>query len=211
MFDQAFTFLVTVGGQLYAIFVMPGAYLLSWFTAIAPVTALHLGITAGQTEGTEVIVLSLIFWLALMMVFSFIWRVVRNGVRLVNAVFRAAWFRLTVAIGTCKTRLLLALRSFLVARRTPDDSDKPTVEFDEWDMAVLDSVSEQGPGLTLSAPKLAERLHLRPSRIQQSLDKLSRNKMLDSVIGSTDGLDNYRLTEAGATLVSVWQRQESRG
>jgi hypothetical protein len=31
--------------------------------------------------------------------------------------------------------------------------------------------------------------------------------MVDIVIGSTDGFDNYRLTPSGETFVSIWQRQ----
>ncbi|MBT8092466.1 MAG: hypothetical protein KJN77_05460 [Gammaproteobacteria bacterium] len=211
MVDQAFTLLGTVGDQLYAVFFMPGTYLLSGFVTIAPDTALQLGITAGQTKGTLPFVLSLISWLALMILLTVVWRAFRNWMRLLNALLRTAWFRLSQAIRNSKTRLLLTLRSLLPHRRTPANFEPPTVEFDELDMAVLDSVAEQGPGLTLSAPELAEQLSLLPSKIQLSLDKLDRNKMLYSVIGSTDGFDNYRLTEAGATFVSMWQRQESRG
>jgi hypothetical protein len=31
--------------------------------------------------------------------------------------------------------------------------------------------------------------------------------MLDTVIGSTDGYDNFRLSPSGATFVAMWQRQ----
>jgi len=149
-----------IGDVLYAVFLMPGTYLLSAFVATAPVTALKLGITAGQTGGTLPVVLSLIFWFALMILLSIVWRVFRNWLRMVNAMLRTLGFRLTLATRTCK---------------------------------------------------IAEQLPLLPSKIQQSLDKLRRNTMLDSSIGSTDGFDNYRLTEAGATYVSIWQRQQSRG
>ncbi len=211
MVDQAFTLLGAIGDVLYAVFLMPGTYLLSAFVAVAPVTALKLGITAGQTGGTLPVVLSLISWCALMILLSVVWRILCNWMRFVNAMIRTAWFRLTLAIRIFKTRLLLILRWFLPRRRTPGSFEPAAVEFDEFDLAVLDSVSAQGPGLSVSAPELAERLSLLPSKIQQSLDKLSRNKMLDSVIGSTDGFDNYRLTEAGATFVSMWQRQQARG
>ena len=190
---------------------MPGSYLLAWFATVAPATALTLGVTAGQPEDLQVVVLSLVCWILLIITISVVWQVFRDGLRVANAIVRTAWFRLSIAISTIKTRLLLKLRSLLAHRHAPDFSDSQTVDFDEWDMAVLDCISEQGPGFTLSAPELAARLPMRPSRIQESLEKLSRFKMLDSVIGSTDGFDNYRLTEAGATFVSVWQRQECRG
>jgi len=211
MVDQALTLLGAIGDVLYAVFLMPGTYLLSTFAALAPITALKLGVTPGQTGGALPVVLSLISWVALMILLSIVWQVFRNWLRIVNAMIRTLWFRLTLATRTCKTRLLLMLRWFLPRRRTSANLEPATVEFDELDLAVLDSVSAQGPGFTLSAPELAEQLSLLPSRIQQSLDKLRRNKMLDSSIGSTDGFDNYHLTEAGATYVSIWQRQQSRG
>ncbi len=209
--DKALTILYTVGSQLYDVFVLPGSYLLTWFAAVAPATALSFGITPGQPQGLLVIVLSLVCWLLLVITISLIWRVFRNGARIVNALVRTAWFRLGIAISTLKTSLLLKLRSLLVHRPAPNHSDSQTVDFDEWDMAVLDCISEQGPGFAVSARELAERVPMRLSRIQESLEKLSRFKMLDSVLSSTDGFDNYRLTEAGATFVSVWQRQEYRG
>ena len=209
--NKVLTTLDTVEPHLYAIFVMPGSYLLAWFATVAPATALTLGVTAGPPEGLAGVVLSLVCWILLIITISVVWQVFRDGLRVANAIVRTAWFRLSIAISTIKTRLLLKLRSLLAHRRAPDFSDSQTVDFDEWDMAVLDCISEQGPGFTLSAPELAARLPMRPSRIQESLEKLSRFKMLDSVIGSTDGFDNYRLTEAGATFVSVWQRQECRG
>jgi len=211
MVDQVFTLLGAIGDVLYAVFLMPGIYLLSAFVATAPVTALKLGITAGQTGGTLPVVLSLISWFVLMILLSIVWQVFRNWLRIVKAMILTLWFRLTLATRGCKTRLLLMLRWLLPRRKTQSDLERAAVEFDELDLAVLDSVSEQGPGFTLSAPELAERLSLLPSRIQQSLEKLSRNKLLDSSIGSTDGFDNYYLTEAGATYVSIWQRQQSRG
>ena len=209
--DQALTTLDTAGAELYAIFVMPGSYLLAWFATVAPVLALRLGITPGQPEDLQVVILSLVCWLLLIITISVVWRVIRNGLRVANAFVRAAWFRLSIGIGTLKTRLLLRLRSLLAYRSAANSSESQTVDFDEWDMAVLDCISEQGPGFALSAPELAARLPIRQSRIRDSLEKLGRCKMLDSFESRTDGLDNYRLTEAGATFVSVWQRQECRG
>jgi RIO-like serine/threonine protein kinase len=84
------------------------------------------------------------------------------------------------------------------------------IEFDDLDMAVLRSVSMKGPGFAFSAPDLASRFRLRPSQVQRSLEKLDRNKMLASVIGSTDGYDNYRLTNHGIAYLAMFQRQLSR-
>ena len=83
------------------------------------------------------------------------------------------------------------------------------IEFHDLDIAVLRSASARGPGHAVSAPDLAEKFTLRPAQVQRSLDKLNKNKMLCSVIGSTDGYDNYRLTESGSAFVAMLQRQQA--
>ena len=76
---------------------------------------------------------------------------------------------------------------------------------------MLRSVSAKGPGFALSAPDLADKFTLRPAQVQRSLDKLSKNKLLASVIGSTDGFDNYRMTDSGLAFMAMWERQQARG
>ena len=83
------------------------------------------------------------------------------------------------------------------------------IEFDDLDLAVLRSATMQGAGFAMSAPELAEQFRMRPAQVQRSLNKLSKNKMLAYVIGSTDGFDNYRLTDSGAAFFSMWERQNT--
>jgi DNA-binding MarR family transcriptional regulator len=72
----------------------------------------------------------------------------------------------------------------------------------------LKSAVVKGPGFALSAPDFAERFSLRPAQVQRSLDKLYTNSMINTVIGSTDGFDNYRLTDSGTAFVAMWERQQ---
>jgi len=211
MITQAIELFSKAVDWLYAMFVTPGSYLIAKFVAIAPVTAMRLGLAADQTGGTLLIVLSLISWIVLLILLVVAWLFVRNCARVANAVIRTALYRMNAAISSYKTKLVLKLRALVPRRSSSAECVTPAVEFDELDLAILHSVSTQGPGFTLSAPELAERLSLLPSQIQQSLDKLNRNNMLKSVIGSTDGFDNYRMSEPGAAFVSMCQRQESRG
>ena len=83
----------------------------------------------------------------------------------------------------------------------------PEIDFDDLDLAVLRSAAARGPGLAMSAPEIAEKFKLRPSQVQRSIDKLRQSKMLDIVIGTTDGYENFRLSPSGATFVAMWQRQ----
>jgi hypothetical protein len=70
-----------------------------------------------------------------------------------------------------------------------------------------EAAAASGQGMATSAPEVAEKFKLRPSQVQRSVDKLRRNKMLDGVIGTTDGYENFRLSPSGATFVAMWQRQ----
>ena len=72
----------------------------------------------------------------------------------------------------------------------------PEMEFDDLDLVVLRTAAALGPGLALSAAKLAKRLRMRPAQVQGSLDKLSKLKMLE----------NRRLTHSGAAFMKFWQR-----
>ena len=90
------------------------------------------------------------------------------------------------------------------------DSDVEMVsreEFDNVDIAVLRTFFKQGPGMATSAPELAEQLRLRPAQIQHRLDNLMHNHMVRSVIGTTDGFENYRLTDSGLAFITMMQRQ----
>ena len=96
-------------------------------------------------------------------------------------------------------------------KRRVDAADFDSIiEFNELDMAVLRSASAVGPGLALSAPDLASRFKLRPSQVQKSMANLHRHKMLAHVIGTTDGFDNYRLTNYGSAYLAMCERQAAQ-
>ena len=61
--------------------------------------------------------------------------------------------------------------------------------------------------MTLSAPELTGQLKLRPAQIQHRLENLMHHQMVQSVIGSTDGYENYRLTDSGLAFITMMQRQ----
>jgi RIO-like serine/threonine protein kinase len=98
---------------------------------------------------------------------------------------------------------VLRLHPLFSHRRRTDDNAVPLIEIDDLDMAVLRAMSAKGPGFALSAPDLAGPFRLRPSQVQHSLDKLSKNKLLVCVIGNTDGYENYRLTDYGHAYLAM--------
>jgi len=207
MFTNLATILRDSAYAVYAAFVWPGKFLLSLTVAHAPGLTEWLNIDNGESPVLMTFILSLVSWFLVIALLTFGLRIGRHVTRTLGAIFRSGLFRMSDYLRGHKTALILWLRDKFPKRRKADVDTIPMVEFDDLDMAVLRSASAIGPGLALAAPDLAGRFKLRPSQVQRSLKKLSKNQMLTQVIGSTDGYGNYRLTESGTAYLAMWQRQ----
>lgn len=189
------------------IYFAPGDFVLSKFAELAPLTAANWGVTGHGDSLMAAAVISGIFWLLISLVAWRLYRYGRSLVRNLVALMHTAWYRIRQAAGSLKTLIVCRLREFVPSRRDDGIDAVPEIDFDDLDLAVLRSAAARGPGLAMSAPEIAEKFKLRPSEVQRSIDKLRRNRMLDTVIGSTDGYGNFRLSPSGATFVAMWQRQ----
>jgi hypothetical protein len=187
-------------------FLLPGTIALSQFVAYAPALALRLGVAA-ETDGAFLpAVLSLLVWLLLaVLVWKFI-RLLQDVARNVNAIVRAICSRILNHLHALKTLLVCKIRQMIPVRKSDNRVSIPEVRFDDLDLSILRTGAALPPGLVLSAPDIAGQLTVRPAQAQRSLDKLRKYELVDSVIGATDGFDNYRLTRSGVALLSVWHR-----
>ena len=189
------------------IYLVPGDFVLSKFAELAPLTAASWGIANSDDSIVAAAVLSGIFWLLMTVIAWRLYRYSSSLLRNIVALYHTMWHRGRQAAGSLKTRLLCRLREFVPRRRDDGIDTTPEIDFDDLDLAVLRTAAARGPGLATSAPEIAEKFKLRPSEVQRSVDKLRRNRMLDTVIGNTDGYDNFRLSPSGATFVAMWQRR----
>lgn len=199
------------GATAYEAFAWPGGFLQSLAVEYAPGIAEWLGIDTGEAPVLMTFLLSLASWFLVLVLITGAYRFIRNLVRTTSAILRAILFRTAHYLAGIRVRVVVHLRRLLPGRRHEEAGFGPSVEFDDLDMAVLRSASAVGPGYALSAPDLASRFKLLPSQVQKSMQKLQHNKMLDHVLGSTDGFENYRLTESGSTYLAMWQRQSADG
>jgi hypothetical protein len=191
------------------IYLVPGEFVLSRFAELAPVTATNWGIADAGDAIAVAAVISGVFWLLMSIIAWRLYRYVRSLLRNLIALLHTAWYRGKQAVGSFRTMLICRMREFVPRRRDEGIDAVPEIDFDDLDLAVLRSAAATGPGLATSAPEIAEKFKLRPSDVQRSIDKLRQNRMLDTVIGSTDGYGNFRLSPYGATFVAVWQRQQA--
>ena len=202
-FDDFLKLLRDTGDAIYNAFAWPGEYALLQLGNVAPDFAASMSTTA-------VVILSLIYWYLVIVLATIFVRACRDVARIVTAAARTIAFRIILEAGNAKTRIICRLRQRLPWGKEARDVEAPAVEFDKLDLAILKTAVVKGPGFTLSAPELAEQFSLRPAQIQRSLDKLCSNAMMTTVIGSTEGFDNYRLTDSGSTFVGLWARQKPR-
>ncbi len=209
MITDWLTILRDIGNAIYDTFVLPGEYVLAQFAAHAPVVASSLGIGGDDNSVILPAVLSLLLWFLLAAVVWKFLRIWQNVARIVAATIRTNSFRVSQAIRGVKTMLVCKIRQLFPRQGTNSINTISEVEFDDLDMAVLRAAAMLGPDFATSAPELSDRMTMCPAQVQRSLDKLSKMKMLDFVFGSTDGFDNYRLTQAGAAFVTLWQRKLS--
>lgn len=198
------------GDSIYAVFILPGDFLLSLLAEHLPLLASMLGVDSDDHFIILSTVVALLSWIFAAIVVWGAVRLVSNISRTIGAGFRTLSFRVSLALGNFKTRIVCKFRAMVLRRWPPNADSAREVRFSDLDMAVLQSAAACGPGFATSAPELAEQLMMRPAQIQRSLDKLKENKLLDSVIGSTDGFDNYRLSLSGTAFIMMLERRQDR-
>ena len=202
MITDAFNGLRALGTSIYEALLLPGQLILAGFTDVAPEMLASVGTTT--ENGGLLYATTALFWLLVVFI-------ARTGIDVANNLrFRyirykeAICFRLSIEWRFFRQRLE-RIAGYISGKRAEPIVEPPTVYFDKLDILVLEFAAAKGPGFAISAPEIAEELSLRPSEIQERLDKLTRFTMLQSVIGSTDGYENFRLTQAGETYASMLQ------
>ena len=186
---------------------VPGDFLLALFLEYAPLSAARAGIAPDADTFVLSAVVSLFFWAFVLLALRRAWKLFGDIARDVDAILLTIRYRLGHWLRNWKTRVVIRFREFFPHQEESGIEAVPEIDFDDLDLAVLQSAAAGGPAFAMSAPELAEEFRLRPAQVQRSLDKLRNNRMIDIVIGSTDGFQNYRLTASGETFVSIWQRQ----
>lgn len=189
---------------IYQAFTLPGKWILSVIDRFAPQTVEIMLVDNGAI--IVPFVLSLLAWTLVIVAGLMVFRMCRNFAWQVAALWRTLVWRVKMSLGSLKTRLIWKYRQFF-PHRGDNSQMVAREEFDNVDIGLLRALFRRGPGMTLSAPELTEQLKLRPAQIQHRLDNLVHHQMVRSVIGSTDGYENYRLTDSGLAFITMMQRQ----
>ena len=185
-------------------FLLPGEAILSFIGWMAPEAEKIMRLDYGGT--IYPVIFSLLAWTVFLVIGLLVLKFIKNLIWQTNALIHTIVYGVRNWVGSIKTSLLWKYRKLF-----PHKADSGQIvsqeEFDKLDIAVLRAFFKQGPDNAASAPDLAEKFTLRATQVQRRLDKLSQNQMLCSVMGSTNGYDNYRLTDSGLTFITMMQRQ----
>lgn len=209
MIDNVITFFESTGDALVDAVLWPGQQVIAAIAFYSPELAAWLTIDEASPPVLMTFICSLVVCFLLIVIVTLIWRFLKSLIRTIEAIARTIVYRTTMFVRDIKTMLKLRVRRMQFWRKSEETAHAADIELDDIDVAVLQTASAKGPGFAISAPELAEQFRLRPAQIQRSLKKLSAYKMLDYVIGATDGYDNFRLTNYGAAFMATWQRQQA--
>ena len=204
MIDQTLSTLADLANAAFRALMLPGDFLLSAFAWIAPHSAEVLTIGTGQS--VVMFILTLIAWTIIVIIGLLLSRACRGFARQIGSMFRILLWNAKMFMGSLKTRMLWKYREYFAHKTTQTETVSQT-QFDDMDIAVLASISRSDSRMASSAPSLAEKYKLSPAQIQDRLEQLAKNHMLRSVRASTNGYDNYQLTDSGLALLAMCERQ----
>lgn len=183
-----------LGNAAYDAFLWPGKLILSQVGTYAPELSLQ---SVTGVEGDGILLTAIVSLMAWSLLGVAAWKTVKTVCA-------------QIYYGACRVRTHLLCQTQRLNRRRmlSQPVEIPEVEFDELDIAVLNTGATLPQGFPLTAVDLSGPLTNRPVQVQRSLDKLRKYGLVDDMLGTTGGFDNYRLTRTGAALLSMWNRQD---
>ncbi len=178
----------------------PGETLWRWWTTISTGSA-----EAPEPGGAAAVGLSIAVWLITILVGA---ALLRKAGRYAQQLVHAARYQLADRYENLRVGALMRLKR-LDWRSNSVGMVQEEVPLDAIDLAVLDHGATLAPGFAISVTDLSAQLSTRPSLVERSLVKLHRHKLVDPLLGSTDGFGDYRLTDSGAWYVAAKRRSEA--
>jgi hypothetical protein len=152
--------------------------------------------------------LTILVWVTLILIASLGTRILLRVFDYTESILSRAWFSFAQVPGRLRIRCLCLIKGLFGNSSTNRFPEVTDVQIDKLDLVVLKATASVGAGLATSAADLAEVVRIRPGKIQQALERLDQQKLVDRVIGATDGFQNYRLSESGAYFVGDLHQPE---
>ena len=206
--ERLIEILNSVIDTIYVVFLAPGEWLASKSIEHAPSFATTVGISAEEGTVLAPLILSILCWTIIALLVRQLLYSLRGLLKAIGDMAMRIKFRTQIALYSFMKKL--GLDRLMWWKESGPEKEPQKLSLSRLDLMVLELAKAAGPGFTLSAPELADRMNLRPAQIQECLDKLSQNKLLDFTHGTTDANENYRLNETGTYILTMWQEYQAR-
>ena len=138
-----------------------------------------------------------------------IYRFIRDVDRALTAYIVRLYEELRRAVRVVARRSSIALRAYALERQArltrTEVSELPALTGVQ--LEILQSHAALPPGHLLTPNDVANSLEMRLVDVERALGALRKLSLLERTFGAGDGEDGYRLTKAGAILLTACSRQ----
>ena len=194
----------------YVVVMAPGAWLASKIFEHAPSLAASLGISADGNAVVGPIILTLLSWTIVALLLRRLLYPLRSLIKAFGFMIMRIKYRTLIALHGFKTMFASDPNSVDRPRNADGKEQAEEFKLSRLDLIVLNLAKTLGPGYSLSAGELANRFNLHPNQTQECLEKLSRHSLIDHTKVVTDGYENYRLTDTGSYVLTMWEQHSAR-
>jgi hypothetical protein len=208
--DRLLEIVNSVIDTTYVVIMAPGEWLASKISEHAPSLAPSLGISADGNAVVAPLILTILSWTIAALLLRRLLYPLRGLIGAVGVVILRVRYRTLIALHGFKTMFVSDPDSVDRPRDADDEEQSEEFKLNRLDLIVLNLAKTLGPAFALSAPALANRLNLGPNQMQECLEKLSRHRLIDHTTVMTDGYENYRLSDTGSYVLTMWEQHRAR-
>jgi len=186
-----------VGGWFWHLLFLPGDIAVDLVLNLPRVSSL-LGVGTESYGGVGSRTISIMFWIAVLIVCGVLYDTLRELDRALTSWFRREWDELLRSFRVLRRRLTSAVNMRLrrrADRRTGIDVSE--VQLAKFEAAVLNCYAHVGEARTLSAPDVSQVTKTSIRETQKALLKLVSYQLLQPAFGTDDGHPTYEITQAG--------------
>jgi len=186
-----------VGGWFWHLLFLPGDIAVDLALNLPRVSAL-LGIGTDSYGGVGSKTVSIMFWIAVLIVCGVVYDTLRQLDRALTSWFRREWDDLLRSLRVLRRRLTSAVNMRLRRRaQARTGIDVSEVQLAKLEAAVLSCYAHVGEARTLSAPDVSQVTKTSIRETQKALLKLVSYRLLQPGFGTDDGHPTYEITQAG--------------
>ena len=182
------------------LFRLPGETATAWFSAFAPDIVERLGIADGAGRATAVMTVSILAWLAVVLLVGFIVEKIRDIDRKLTSYVSGRYAESLRQIRILRRRLASAIGALRERRSAASEASGIAVTelaLPQIHSRILRCLGGAGDGRGMAAIDVAARLKLTSHQVEGVMRRLLQEHLVERSFGTDEGLETHRITRAG--------------